>query len=224
MRINSKYINRSLLVVFFIYTAPSIASIMSLTDDFDNESAGLNYNRFANWDVIGGSVDSINSGNYDINCESGNGICLDLDGSSGNAGELVSKESFSPGIYTMQFSFSGHRQPLDGIDSVIVSLGDFTELFEIDSSDTFTTINRIANVDSVGDKLIFSHLGGDNYGAILDNVIVSLSSLPVPDEPESIPVPATFWLFASGFLSLFGTRRRITKSSLILIVPFINNS
>jgi len=197
----------------FIFTTPVLASIISLTDNFDNEAAGLNYNNFANWDVVNGSVDSISNGTYDINCESGSGICLDLDGSSNDAGDLVSKESFSPGTYTLQFSFSGHQQPSDGIDSVTVSFGDFTESFEVDPSDPFTTINRTVNVDDDDNKLMFSHLGGDNYGAILDNVTVSLTSEAVAKDPSSIPVPAAFWLFGSSLLGLLGARRMSNKST-----------
>ncbi len=207
MRKNIKYFITSLWVSFlFVFTVPAMASIISLSDNFDNESAGLNYNSFTNWDVVDGSVDSIDSGNYGINCEGGLGICLDLDGSSGDAGSLVSKESFSPGTYTIQFSLSGHQQPSNSADLVTVSLGDFTESFELDSSDSFMTINRTVNVDSSGGRLTFNHLGGDNYGALLDNVTVSLASSPVSN-PASIPVPAALWLFGSGLLGLFGMRR-----------------
>ncbi len=209
MKINSKNSFLAIFLTGLLFLAtPVTASIVSLTDDFDSETAGLDYTSFANWDVINGSVDSISSGTYDINCDGGSGLCLDLDGGTRDAGDLVSKEEFAPGEYQLQFSFSGHPQPAgNGIDSVTVSMGDFTESFDIDPSNPFSSITRTVNVGSNGGKLTFSHSGGDNYGAILDSVSVAGTENAEVARVAAVPVPAAIWLFGSCILGFFGMRR-----------------
>ncbi len=60
-------------------------------DNFDAEgtsgSSQLNYNAFDNWTVEDGTVDLIADPNqWGIDCVGGTGKCVDLDGSTRNAG------------------------------------------------------------------------------------------------------------------------------------------
>lgn len=73
-------------------------------DTFNTENGGvgkLDYTSFANWIVTAGSVDLIGNGLFDI--YPGNGLYVDLNGSTGVSGTLTSKVLFSPGTY--EFSF-----------------------------------------------------------------------------------------------------------------------
>jgi hypothetical protein len=154
------------------------ANITSLSDNFNTENGGsfaLNYAGFTNWDVVGGgTVDLIGSSAYDY--YPGNGHYVDLDGSSGKAGVLTTKSAFATGQYQLSFKLGGSRA---GSESVTVSLGDLNETFTIASLDPLTTFMRLVSVTSPG-TLSFANAGGDNFGAILDNVNVSAVPVPTP--------------------------------------------
>lgn len=184
-----------------LFTTSASASIVSLVDNFDIETAQLNQSTFVNFNVINGTVDTISSGGFGITCVGGSGVCIDLDGSTGDAGELISKEFFAAGAYLLQFAISGNQRN-SGSDSVFVSLGDFTEVFELTGFADFMFIERLVNVDAMGSQLIFADLGADNVGIILDNVSVELST---------VPVPAAFWLFGSALIGFMGLRKRKTN-------------
>ena len=183
----------TLALSLFLFSTSASAAIVSLVDNFDSEGTSLNYNSFANFDVLNGSVDTISNGQYGIQCFGGAGVCVDLDGSSNNAGELISKDFFSPGEYTLQFAISGNQR--SGTDSLNVSLGDYFETFVLASNAPFTAINRLVNITGTNSQLIFSNAGSDNLGIILDNVSVDIST---------VPVPAAFWLFGSALLGFIG--------------------
>jgi hypothetical protein len=144
-----------------------------LEDDFSSENFGngaLNYSRFANWDIISGTVDLLGNGLWrDF---PGHGLYLDLDGSTNNAGTLRSKEAFRlrRGTYRLQFDLSGN--PAGGRNSMTVRLGDvFRETFEMAPYESFTTITRDISVSTPAQaRLIFRHAGGDNTGLLFDNV------------------------------------------------------
>src|SRR5207249_4179722 len=129
-----------------------------------------NFTAFGNWNVTDGSVDLIGPGYYDP--LPGNGLYLDLDGSTGNAGRLESRTTFElePGTYELKFNLAGSHR--GDTNSVAVSLGSlFTETFTRNSNDPFATITRIISVPALSSaKLIFDHQGSDNIGLLLDNV------------------------------------------------------
>ena len=56
-------------------------------------TAALNYTGFANWTVYSGTVDLIGNGSYDF--LPGDGLYVDLDGSTSDAGVLTTKQSFN---------------------------------------------------------------------------------------------------------------------------------
>ncbi|MEH2412198.1 PEP-CTERM sorting domain-containing protein [Nostoc sp.] len=172
---------------FATTNSASAASVTTLLQDsFEQEnSTALNYDHFANWNVVNGSVDLIGSvGFYDF--LPANGLYVDLDGSTGKAGTMTSKTTFNfqaGNIVNLSFQLAGNQR--DNVtDSVTVSLGNlFSETFSLLGSQAFTNFTRsftVANVTSA--TLDFKGIGTDNVGLLLDNVTLTKS---VP-EPGSI--------------------------------------
>jgi hypothetical protein len=170
---------------------PSVASAATLlSDSFDTENSGSgagNYTGFANWNVTRGSIDLIGNGLFDF--FPGNGLYLDLDGSTLAAGKLESKNtySFNAGdTINLNFKLAGSQR--GGTDTVTVSLGSlYSENFTLGSSAPFSTITRSFTVSSATSAgLIFDHAGADNNGLLLDNVVLSSTSAAT-----AVPEPFT---------------------------------
>lgn len=156
--------------------AVSVAPQLVFEDGFDAENQGLaadNYISFARWDVIAGSVDLVGAPPYDDFLPPGNGIGVDLDGTSRSAGTLRTKETFTlvPGTYQLSFQLAGCPRPSDP-NTVVVSLGSlFEEEFTLAQYAPLTTYSFTIQVTSTTPaQLVFKHLGGDDYGILLDNV------------------------------------------------------
>ena len=117
------------------------------------EGTGLPYNSFENWDVINGSVDVIEVGQFTIVCFGGTGKCVDMDGTTNDAGDLVSKGTFAPGPYILSFEVAGN-QGLGFDNEMTVTLGDVDLLISIpDPITPFENYTLIATVGPGGDKL-----------------------------------------------------------------------
>lgn len=146
-------------------------------DNFDAEgvpgSSVLNYNSFDKWTVEEGTVDLIADPNqWGIDCVGGTGKCVDLDGSTGNAGTLKSIAfTLNPGTYTLSFDISGNQRGSSD-DTMLVTLGGFlNESFTLAATAPWQTIIRDITVSTqTTDSIIFNHDGGDNIGIILDNL------------------------------------------------------
>ncbi|MDJ0661811.1 MAG: PEP-CTERM sorting domain-containing protein [Crocosphaera sp.] len=182
------------------------ASVILLQDNFDSENGGsgaLNYNSFVNWDVTDGTVDLIGNGSFDF--FPGNGLYLDMDGTSANAGTLQSKSvfNFNTGdTITLMFDILGQNPGATSNNTMTVSLGSlFSETFDINNTGTITrTIDVTTDITT---NLIFNHAGGDNGGLVLDNV--KLENAPVP-EPLTILGAGTAIAFGTGF------KRKLAKA------------
>ena len=183
-----------------LYAAPASAD---LVDNFNTENGGnfaFNYTGFQNFNVTTGSVDLIGNGNFDI--YPGNGLYIDLNGSSGVSGSLASKALIGPGTYT--FSFSLGNNPTPGTPNfVTVAIGsNYTEAFTLAGVQPLTTIVRTVVVTSAA-LLTFTTPASDsdNGGIIIDNI--SLVT------PRAVPEPASVVMLGIAAVgSLLVARRR----------------
>jgi hypothetical protein len=194
-------VKRALLILgaLCLFGAPRV-NAQSLVDSFDSENGGtptLNYFGFANFNVTNGSVDLIGNGFFDF--FPGNGLYVDLDGSTGDAGVFTSNTLFAPGNYSLMFDLAGSQR--GSTETVNVSFGSYSEVFTLASDMAFTTVARNATVGAGGSNLVFSNTGGDNIGGLLDNVIV---------RPSAVPEASSMALLLPGLaaLGIFARRRK----------------
>jgi len=198
-----------MLAAFALFLLPqNTAAATIFVDDFNFENSGdplRNYTGFANWNVTRGTVDLIGDGVTEdlFDAYPGNGLYVDLDGSTFAAGRFESKTLFplTAPAYILQFDLGGTTQT--GDNEVTVSLGTvYSELFTLPNipgfgATPFTRITRVIQIATpTSGRIVFDHAGGDNYGLILDNV--SLTAVP---EPSS-------FLLVAGSLLLLGALRR----------------
>jgi len=172
-------------------------------DDFNSYSAGIPWTAVGNWTVTSGSVDMVGEGTaWDL--LPGNGMYVDMDGTTLEAGTLQSVDiSLEAGDYVLFFDVAGnHRIP--GIDGLLVELsGIFPTLgpAPIPSNLDFTTLTIPFTVASATTtSIIFGCTGGDNVGWHLDNVGIATAD-------GVIPAPGAVMLGSIG-VSIVGWLRR----------------
>lgn len=156
-------------------------------DNFNAENGGvansgtLNYTGFANWDVTDGTVDLIGNGYFEF-FGGQQGLYVDLDGSTGNAGIMSTKSSFtfdSSKEYKLTFKLAGNQR--GGSDTVMIDIGVGSLLADtimLNANDPLQTYTYTFLGDDSNGKLIFENLGGDNVGALLDDVTLTVIPLP----------------------------------------------
>jgi PEP-CTERM motif len=169
------------------------------SDNFDSYAAvQLNWTPPASsgWTASDGTVDLVGAGGTDL--IPGNGRYVDLDGSTTNSGLFSNFVNLVGGTtYTLSFDLAGSHR--GSTEIVSVTFGSTTALYSVDSADTFSTfaLNFIPVSNGLY-GLAYLNVGGDNVGALLDNVSVS-----------AIPEPETYAMLLAGMgLVGFISRRR----------------
>jgi hypothetical protein len=179
-----------------------------LTDNFNSENGGVgayNYTGFANWKVTSGSVDLIGAGGpYDF--YSGNGLYVDLNGSTGHPGQLTSDVIFAAGSYKLTFDLGGNARG-DGSKTTSVSfgLGTFSKSLTLASSAGLDTYTYTFTTTKAGSLVFTDAAGGNpNIGNILDNVTVA----------TAVPEMSTWMMMLAGFAGLgFVSFRKAKKTT-----------
>ncbi|MGB4812185.1 MAG: FxDxF family PEP-CTERM protein [Methylophilaceae bacterium] len=185
---------KKLLLVVALATLPTLSHAAVFTDNFDGDALALNQTTFlGGWTLFSGSVDLIGAGSPDLyNLLPGNGRYVDLDGSTNNAGVFDKQLALAGGTtYTLSFDLAGSQR--GDVNSVDVIFGTSSQTFILNSADPFTT--HTMSFTTGGNALYqidFHNAGGDNYGALLDNVTVT-----------AVPEPETYLLMLGG-LGLVG--------------------
>ncbi|MDO9505828.1 MAG: PEP-CTERM sorting domain-containing protein [Polaromonas sp.] len=198
-------------VAAFMAAAPAAQAGVLFSDNFDSQGAAnaLSFNGFTHWAVTDGTVDYIRSGvQYGINCVGNTGGCVDLDGSTLNAGVMSSKviyDLLAGTTYFFSLDLSGgqvrdeHNTVNFGF-ALANDLGSFlaSDMVTLARNDPFGTYAVAYTPGSdVSARLVIGNAGGDNVGLILDNVVLT----------SKVPEPGTLALLGLG-LAAIGLRRR----------------
>jgi hypothetical protein len=198
-----------LFAAALLATAPAAHAATVLEDDFSSYAATTVLNAgdglFAGvWETVDGTVDYLRLGSSFGNLCRGSVACIDLDGSTSNAGVFQTVESFAPGDYRLSFVIYGSSR--GDTNDVTVSLGGLNLVQSITSAGDWIVADILATIGAGGSKLSFSNFGGDNLGAILDSVKL----VRVGDVVPGIPLPAAAPLLMGGLglLGMLGWRRR----------------
>ncbi len=174
-------LNHSKEILFFVYAlmAPlAKGDSVIFSENFDTEPTGLSKKTLTNWTVAnagsGGSVDLFGHGLYGLPCAGNAGRCLDLDGTTSAAADLISKVLTLPtGTYTLSYRLAGSQR---GDSNTVDVFFDETLLrtVTLDSSAPYTTFSDVFNVSSsTSGSIEFSHFGSDRKGLLLDSIVLT---------------------------------------------------
>jgi hypothetical protein len=202
------------LLAVSLLVGPAVAhGAIIFQDNFDADSGAsvLNFSALANWTVGGGTIDYIRNGGFGISCVGGTGGCLDMDGSSGNAGRITSTAIFNFDVgttYTLSAQISGNQRG-GAADSILIGFIDtatsaesFATLSGFNANDPFALREVVFSGFSGTYRLFFEGVGGDNIGVILDNVVFSSNG------SSAVPEPGTLGLLGLGLAGMGLSRRR----------------
>lgn len=169
------------------------------SDNFNAELLGLNHVP-AGWSVTSGSVDVVSIFDFlPRNPGHGHGHYIDLDGTTRHGGTLVTSLMLTGGVpYAASFDLAGNARDA-GNEIVTVDFGSTRQVYTLDAAEPFANRTLRFTPDASGlFSLSFANAGGDDRGALLDNVLVG-----------SVPEPQTYALLAAGLLAVgFMSRRR----------------
>jgi hypothetical protein len=185
-------------------SAGAAGAVTAIDDDFSGYSSTTVLNApdslFGGaWATTDGTVDYLVSGSSFGDLCRGDTACIDLDGSTGDAGVFSTGSPVDPGTYLLSFKLYGSSR--GSTDDVTVSLGDYLNTFTIASDGLEEVTDALVTVGAAGSLLSFSNAGGDNLGALLTSVRLTSEDTAV------IPLPAGFPLLL-GALAVLGALRR----------------
>lgn len=204
------------LVRAFFFVSLTISPALSeaatvFSDNFNSYGVAYNWSGAGGWSVTDGTVDLIGPGYFDL--LPGNGSYVDLDGSkygtglTKDAGFLSHAVNLIGGIsYDLSFDLAGSQRSFRGPnEEVSVTFGTTTAMYNISAANYFSNyILSFTPTSSGSYNIIFKNSGGDEIGALLDNVSVDSVS-----QPSAVPVPAALPLMLTGLGVLgFVARRR----------------
>ena len=194
--------------------APAQAGTV-FSDNFDADSGGsvLNFNSLINWTVGGGTIDYIRSGAFGISCVGGTGGCLDMDGSTGNAGRITSRQVFTFDAnlqYSIHMDVSGNQRGgasdslFFGLVNADTGVEQSVTVGPLAPNAPFATYGHsfLGSAAPGNWRLFAEGVGGDNVGAILDNYVLR------DNRSVDIPEPATLLLCGLALLAAGAARRR----------------
>jgi hypothetical protein len=172
-------------VLVFGLVGQSHATVI-FSDNFNTENGGigqLNYNAFANWSASNGTVDLIgNPGFFDF--FSSNGLYVDLDGTSFQAGTFTSIGiPVTRGNYILSFLLAGSQRGDVNTVQVNVSGGLASSSYTLASNVPLTleTMSFTVLAPTTINLSFHNEGSSNNIGLILDNVSLDRVSTAVPD-------------------------------------------
>jgi hypothetical protein len=192
-----------LFTALFVAVVPSPAFADLFFDDFQGEPYAqiLNYNNFQKWNVSNGTVDLLTEINSGYCTFTPGNLCVDLDGSTFNAGRMTTKDSFllTPGQYELTLELRGSMFfPTSPVDTLAISVGSaFSTIANINWNDPCANVTATGPQNCVGGNdtktlqylftvnspttasIVLDHAGGDNGGIILESV--RFSAVPEPE-------------------------------------------